>query len=146
MGIADQRTIHFQGGATIDDQRAYWTEALRGRGLTVKMDRRTLIAYISDGRWVASCPNCNGGIACWDQNPHGCCLCCGHCYPIEFPDGYKDAELLLAGRRPTEQHWEAHLGETVRDLELEATDLIPWRVRRRVEAGEVTVVHVKDLA
>lgn len=144
MSIRDARTMHPQAGATVDDHRTFWASHCAAHGRTLRIDTRTLTAYISDGRWVASCPHCNGGIACWDANPDGCCLDCGHVYRIKFPARHQDAELLLAGRRPTEQHWEAHLGETLRDLELEATDHIPWRIRRRIEKGEVTHVHLGD--
>lgn len=117
MTIRDQRQIH--AGATPDEQRTFWITNLALQGITMVNDRRTLTAYCSENRWVADCPNCNGGIACWDQNPHGCCLDCGHVYTIRFPKDHHLAAAFLEQRPPGNRHWHPHRGETIRDLERE---------------------------
>lgn len=55
--------------------------------------------YVNHGRWVADCPNCNGGMACWVEAGECCCLDCGTIYVnIEWPSKQtlKAAEDALA--------------------------------------------------
>ena len=75
-------------------------------------------AYVSHDRWVADCPGCNGGIACWDQNPRGCCLGCGRVYTVVFPKEKRLIEQALAVR-PKTQNRSWLLGETVDQLTAE---------------------------
>jgi hypothetical protein len=115
--ILDQRDIH--GAFTVDGQRDHWVRFLRDSrgGLAPIIDKRTIVAYVSDGRWVADCPHCNDGIACWDENPQGCCLGCGHVYRVRFPDGHKEAEIILTARpMQRNRNWHPHRGETLDHL------------------------------
>ena len=97
-------------------QRAGW----EGRNVLLRMPGPPLTAYVSAGRWVADCPACNGGIACWSENPKGACLSCGRIWLIRFPQHWQQAEALL-DRRPyvRTQNWHPHLGETVEQLRAE---------------------------
>ena len=115
MRLRDQRDMH--GAPTIEAQHERWADHLARHGLTMTEDRRVVIAYVSDGRWVAQCPECNGGIACWDENPHGCCLDCGHVYRVKFPADHKIAEAILLQRPVNGRHWLP--GEPVVQLEVE---------------------------
>jgi Zn ribbon nucleic-acid-binding protein len=117
--IHDQRDV--LGPLTVPHQEAHWAQFLFDRrfGRVPVKDARVLTAYVSDNRWVANCPECNGGIAAWDENPHGCCLDCGHVYVVKFPKDYKIAEALLLQRPPEHRHWMAHLGEPVANLAAE---------------------------
>lgn len=116
MKLHDQRET--LGPLTVEHQRAHWEWFLRERrfGRTPIADPRVLTAYCSDNRWVADCPECNGGVSCWDENPHGCCLDCGHVYVVKFPKDYKIAAALLEQRPPGARHWHPHRGETVDQL------------------------------
>lgn len=133
-GIHDQRDIHH--AHSVDGQRDFWIMFLRDRrgGLTPTMDARHVYAHVSDGRWVANCPQCNGGIACWDENPHGCCLDCGHVYPVRWPDRYREVEADLGTRaNPFNRHWHPHLGEPPEKIFLET------RAMREHERGAVAI-------
>jgi hypothetical protein len=79
--------------------------------------KRKIAAYVSDGRWVADCPVCNGGIAAWPEHDFGCCLDCGTVCPLKFPDPAEiaDAVSALAARPPMNRHWRPEL-ESARDL------------------------------
>lgn len=148
-GIHDQRDIHH--AHSVDGQRDFWIMFLRDRrgGLTPIMDARHVYAHVSDGRWVANCPQCNGGIACWDENPHGCCLDCGHVYSVRWPEGYKEAELILGTRpNPFNRHWHPHLGETLEAIRVEtivhaAHDRASNAIREGRDAGvpAIEVAH-----
>ena len=117
--IADQRAMYGRKHQTVEDVQAFWVEWTARHGLPLVTDPRPVQPYVSEGRWVGDCPECNGGIACWDQNPHGCCLTCGHMYPIVWhPDTASAAETLEV-RPGRNQHWRPHLGETVAILERE---------------------------
>mgnify|MGYP001614536268 CR=1 FL=1 len=80
--IRDQR--HMYGMETVADVEAFWAERAAAHGFPLVEDDRTVEAYVSDGRWVADCPECNDGIACWDQNTRGACMGCGHVYPVSW--------------------------------------------------------------
>lgn len=86
-------------------------------------DDREVIAYVSDGRWVADCPQtfCMGGIACWPEHKVACCLDCGHVYKVKFPSKKtrEEAELILSQRPLENQNWRPDLGEKVRMLAAE---------------------------
>jgi hypothetical protein len=88
----------------------------------LRQSRKTLQAYVSGGRWIAACPNCNDGVACWPENPKGCCLGCGTVYRIDHPseDEIARAETTLAARpNPVTRSWHRHQGETIDELEAE---------------------------
>lgn len=119
--INDQRRmcgpmVHTNAG----DVEAFWIErgkqlAARGRGFLRDGDytpdllhtRRTVTAYVNQGRWVADCPECNGGIACWPEHDHGACLDCGRVYKVTFPTAASiaKAEKALSRRPPANRNW-----------------------------------------
>lgn len=102
--LFDQRDIH--RATTVNQVRARWAEHAAKHRLELVADDRTVAAYVNYGRWVADCPECNGGIACWDQNPAGCCLDCGHIFTVEFPADADAATRVLAKRtRPANRNW-----------------------------------------
>lgn len=110
--------------------RAYWGWFLKERrgGKTIRDTGATVGAYVSANNWVADCPTCGGGIACWELNPHGCCLTCGSLYQVVFPNQHQAAAQVLADRPPRNRHWFPNRGETVQDLKRE------------------NVAHAKDIA
>lgn len=67
----------------------------------------TVHAYVSDSRWVADCPACNGGIACWSAMPDGCCYDCGRVYQVAFPPSRDlGAAVAVLEKRPENaRHW-----------------------------------------
>lgn len=116
--IRDSRHLH--GAATLatpEDVREHWAahEAKRAElggfarrdGVELEQTGETLPAYVSDGRWVADCPHCNGGIGCWPAMPDGCCYDCGRVYAIEFPPSRDlGAAVSVLEKRPEEaRHW-----------------------------------------
>lgn len=87
-------------------------------------DRRkdvSAAAYVSDGRWVADCPVCAGGVAVW---PHGmrdaCCFDCGTLVSVSCPPAsvVGAAVAVLRHRPTTNQHWVPGV-ESVDDLKAE---------------------------
>lgn len=81
----------------------------------------SVYAYVNVGRWVADCPFCKGGIACWSEMPDGACYDCGRIHTIVFPD----AEVMAQGEeilsfRPGDhdKNWFPQV-ETVDDLKAE---------------------------
>jgi hypothetical protein len=130
--IRDQR--HMQGSRehrTVSDVHAFWKRHVDAEGVVnpatglrvpgeLVADERTVQAYISDSRWVAACPECRGGIACWPKNTHGCCLDCGHVYTVEFPQRHDEAcAELLARPHASTRNWRPDLGEDLQDLKVE---------------------------
>jgi len=81
----------------------------------------TTFAFVSDGRWVADCLACNGGIAVWVGMADGCCYDCGRVWQIVFPApvDVARAETVLDKRPETNRHWHPDKGETVEDLKAE---------------------------
>lgn len=109
-------------GVTLRDK---WKRHLVRTGLRLVEDDRVLPAYVNLGRWVADCPECNGGIAVETvtvQGPNvgeGCCLDCGHRYTIAVPNGYEAAEKVLGQRPAANRNWRPDRGETTDELEYE---------------------------
>lgn len=126
--IRDQRSLTGRVfHRTVGDVEAAWAAqeqaaardrlfGWEGRTRFLPVDE-TLPAYVSDNRWVADCPACNGGIACWSENPRGACYDCGRIYRIRFPDNREAIEAVLAARPVQRRHW--LLGETVDMLKAE---------------------------
>lgn len=98
--------------------RAFWEKAGAKNGFAMRVyegdqsrELRTsdqeLVAYINDGRWVADCRTCNGGIAAGPDFDEGCCLGCGTVYPLKHPspEEIQAAEEILAVRPPLARHW-----------------------------------------
>lgn len=82
----------------------------------------TIDAYINESRWVADCPNCNGGIAAWPENEKGCCLDCGYVFSVAFPSSkdIREAEDALLARPERNRNW-LPASESVSDLKTENT-------------------------
>ncbi len=100
--------------------KTHWVTFLAQRrgGLQPHATGKTVNAYVSENRWVADCPGCNGGIACWSENPEGCCLTCGGVYKVAYPADHKAATKVLEQRPPAARHWNP-AKETVAQLEQE---------------------------
>lgn len=128
--MRDQRSMtgsrHLSTVAEVETKWSQWG-ARRPAGwegrVTPVTDPRTVHAYVSAARWVADCPACNGGIACWSENPRGACLSCGHIYTVTFPPEAERIEAILEERPPRNRHWALH--ESVDQLEAENTVLLP---------------------
>jgi hypothetical protein len=127
--IRDQRELH--GCETVPEVIAYWDSFLERSGRVRVMDQRELTPYINHSRWLADCPECNGGMACWEANPYACCLDCGHQFSIRWQEGGERAAAirLLAGYPDRHRNWDPRVGETVESL----------RVRHIVMAGKPPV-------
>lgn len=114
---------HFLAGApsTVPAMRAHWDQFLAERrgGLKTHDGGKTVQAYVSENRWVADCPGCNGGIACWSENPEGCCLTCGGIYKVQYPADHAAIATTLEKRPPLNRNF--RVGETVAQLERENT-------------------------
>lgn len=80
----------------------------------------TVMAYVSDGRWVATCPNCNGGMATWIEMEDCCCYDCGNSYLVSFPSPsvVAEAEMVLEARPQSARNWVPE-AETLLDLKVE---------------------------
>ena len=114
--ILDQRAmVGRRHHETVGDVEAAWAAYARkaAQEKPVGWDGRhrlldtgdTVPAYVSDNRWVADCPACQGGIACWSQNPRGACLDCGRIYQIAFPEDRQEIEAVLVQRPTQNRHW-----------------------------------------
>ena len=83
-----------------------------------------IVAYVNEGRWVADCPYCNGGIAIPMKTQHdAACYDCGRIYKnIDRPSGseLRQAEHELE-KRPMNRNrnWNRHSGEKVSNLQQE---------------------------
>lgn len=127
MTLLDQRHILVgRADATAEDVQAAWN-AHSSRGfpnrdyaLTPIPGEVTVAAYVNHGRWVADCPACNGGIACWPDNPVCMCLDCGRTFTAAFPSkaDVKKAVALLSERPTTARNWMPQR-ESVSDLRAE---------------------------
>ena len=118
--VKDQR--HMSGItelSSVQQVEAFWREYMLRRGKVLTQDDRPVYAYVSDSRWVADCLSCRGGIAVWSENPVGCCLDCGHVYPVVFPKDAEEAVQILLRRPEENRNWMPHNGETVENLKAE---------------------------
>lgn len=89
-------------------------------------------AYVNQGRWVADCPNCNGGIAVSMTDATGACFDCGSIYVINKPNANQiaRAEFLLSVRLlDRNRNWDRH-----RDEDLD--DLAAQNIANGLDAGE----------
>lgn len=116
--IRDQHNGYAVGRlATVQDVETHWVDFLNRLSLEPVHDRRMVVAYINDSRWVADCPECNGGMICAASNPRACCLDCGHIYFVVWPDDAEIAEAALSLRpMPATRNWNAHRDEPVSGL------------------------------
>lgn len=131
--IRDQREQYPVPVESVADAVDYEEAWLERQGKIRKLDpeQRAVVPYISKSRWVADCPACNGGIACWDENPQGCCMTCGLVFKVAWQDPAlrSKAIRLLHGRPHQWRDW--HAGESVERLAVENKVLF--------DAGVITV-------
>lgn len=128
--FGDQRTM-LPGGIGCDDAEAVfwkcWVPHLEQHqpGLLPHFDEdsREVVPYLNAGRWVADCPACGCGMACWDRNPYTCCLGwrCGRMFKVRWqaPPVRSEVMRLLAGWPEGNRNWDAHKGETVDELKIQ---------------------------
>lgn len=117
--IRDQSNGYAVGKlGSVKDVQNHWRAFLAEKGLSPRPAEQKVVAYVNDSRWMANCPWCNGGIICWVENPHGCCLGCGRVYEVKFPPSreIREALELLIERPEHARNWNAHKGETVKEL------------------------------
>ena len=87
---------------------------LQGDGTPARKASDTLNVYVSDGRWVATCPECNGGTTYFPGTPWTLCPDCGKGYLVRFPKDKVELEIQLLQRPLGNRHM--RLGETAKDL------------------------------
>lgn len=130
--ILDQR--HMTGPTILDTEeqiRAFWAKKGRDEGFRMRQlegddgrdlrrSDQELRVYVNDGRWLADCPTCAGGVAAGPDFAEGACLGCGTVYPLVHPSPaqVQAAVELLALRPPQNRNWRPSL-ETVDHLEQE---------------------------
>ncbi len=117
--IRDQRTmLGARLLSTPADVRAYWEAYASRLGIPLVAQDAEVVAYVNESRWVADCPACRGGIACWPENPQAACLECGGVFAVSFPPPAEVAagEAALSVRpAPETRNWNP-LAEAVDEL------------------------------
>lgn len=107
--------------AWADEYGLLMRQRARDFSTDLRESRKHVSAYVSAGKWMAKCPGCNDGIACWPFYPRGCCLGCGTIYKIVFP-AEAEIEHALAALAIRPEHlrfWHAHEGEPAEQLHQE---------------------------
>jgi hypothetical protein len=164
MPIQDQRTMHGDGvQMSVGEVEQFWAGWARHKGFRMQppppdsglpcgfalVEREQLArAFVSDNRWVADCVNCGGGIACWTDNPRGCCLDCGSIYQIIFPTTeVMDAAVSVLELRPEmNRNWDPAF-ETPVALAFENVcngDPLPAGVELPAELAETAAIHAEN--
>ena len=120
--IRDQREVY--GVATVDEVRRFWGEFLArqaahgvGPGAPFRDEQaRTVVPFVNRSRWMALCPECSGGMICWEENPDTCCVDCGRVFEVAHHTGFVRAEVsrLLAVRPTVNRNWEPEKETTER--------------------------------
>lgn len=119
MPIPIKRMFATLGVRDLDGARLKFLKHLDKTAQTARDERsQELLAYVSDNRWVADCPDCAGGIAADPTIPEGWCFDCAGVFSITAPGDYEEAEFVLRHRPARNRHW-SPLTETVLDLRLE---------------------------
>lgn len=136
--------------------RDFWAEKGRTEGFRMRQveeglnpphelreDVREVRAYVSDGRWVADCLNCAGGIAAGPRFSEGACLGCGTVFRLRHPDPeqIQAAVEILAMRPLGSRHWRPWR-ETADDLARE-NELHGFIVDEDSARGELEIVAAK---
>jgi hypothetical protein len=116
--------------ADIVSYRARHDRHCQATEVAVSIDRSTTLrAFINEGRWIAKCPECNGGVLIHPDWPEAGCPDCGTWFTsINVPAARVEIEAVLAVRRPINQNWLP--GETVEQLRFE-NDLYAHQLRGR---------------
>lgn len=96
----------------------FWPGYVHG-GTEITHRNTTVLAYVNEDRWVASCPNCNSGMAC-TPGIEAVCLDCGSIYSVEFPSQkqIEQAEKILEVRPVRNRNWFPEI-EKIADLKKE---------------------------
>jgi hypothetical protein len=103
--------------------RLYWTAPIPfdpSKGTSGS----SLAAFVNEGRWIVSCPECNGAQLAALSDPRFMCVNCGNAKnggkwrPVVYPSGLAEIVAALDLRSdPVDQNWLP--GETVAALLVE---------------------------
>lgn len=125
----DQRTMLAGGTDCENAEDVFWKvwcphlERYQNIEPRLDEDNREVVPFLNAGRWIAECPACGCGMACWDRNPYACCLGigCGRVFKVlwQLPWVRSEVMRLLAGRPEGNRNWDAHKGETVDELKIQ---------------------------
>ncbi len=88
----------------------------------VRKSRKSAVAYVNHGRWLFDCPECQASDYVWPGHTHALCTGCGTRYKLKSPSEaeIRKVEKLLDARGAREnQNWNAHWGESVKQLAAE---------------------------
>lgn len=144
----DQRTMLTNGDECETGEDVFWKcwvpHLARYKNMEPLPDPREVIPYLNAGRWVTDCPECHGGIACWDRNPYACCLGCGHMFEVtwQLPALRSEVMRLLAGRPEAHRNWD--VGETVEELKIQNVLMLGVPSAERNGLLVADNVHVPD--
>lgn len=153
-GFGDQRTM-LQGGLDCETaEDIFWKcwaphlERHQQIVPTIDPDNRSVVPYLNAGRWVADCPSCGCGMACWDRNPYACCLGwhCGLIFKVawQLPQARSEVMRLLAGWPEGNRNWDAHKGETIAELKIQGVLMLGVEPARRNGLLVAENVHLPD--
>ena len=133
--IKDSRQLYGVNAPTAEEVRAAWAAYAAEKiaagqfpfsadpgVMSFRKSNKRLKAYVNEGRWIADCPRCNGGVAVWVGMPDAACYDCGRVFSdIRFPSADKilKAERLLM-KRPSSMNmnWDPDL-QTIANLKEE---------------------------
>jgi hypothetical protein len=128
VGVTHRSRAH----STVTDVEQAWQQWADKHGFTVRRrrndfstglhsSRKTVVVHISAGKWVADCPDCNGGIAAWPLHERGACLDCGTAFHLAYPSREDCLELaeLMAARPERARNFFPHKDETIDDARRE---------------------------
>lgn len=129
MVVEDQR--HAFRVETIDEVVAWQAAWLAGEcpphavprpPIVAVRDERTVTPRINASRWIGDCPACAAASPVWDRNPDMVCLACGRVFKVAWqPPQIRSAVIRVIADWPTaNRSWDAHKGETVEELKLQA--------------------------
>lgn len=153
--FGDQRTM-LAGGLECDSaEDVFWKcwvphLELHQPGLYPHFDEeeRAVTPYLNAGRWIANCPACGTGIACWDQNPYACCLGfqCARIFKVrwQLPALRSEVMRLLAGWPEGNRNWNAHEGETIEELKIQGVLMLGIEPAQRNGLLVASNVRVPD--
>lgn len=108
------------GVKSADEYQVKLLKQSQALGIPIVEDPATLVAYVNEGRLVADCPYCSGGIALSTDYETAACLDCCHVYSTVTwpePEELRQIEAALLVRPLRNQNWTP--GETVDTLKAE---------------------------
>lgn len=150
----DQRTM-LQGGIDCETaEDVFWNcwvpHLEQYQNMEPRFDgrRSPVVPYLNAGRWVADCPVCGCGMACWDRNPYACCLGwqCGRVYNVawQLPAQRSEVMRLLAGWPEGNRNWDGHKGETIDELKIQGVLMAGVEPAQRNGLLVADNVHLPD--